>query len=250
MKLKTRAHATGFVLLLALTSAPSLASGSTVLGPWSMTTRLEEREIPAAMTLSRGDDGELLGQWASRGREMELTNITVEGGRISFDREIPGGTVLHFEGTLSEDTIEGVWNGPFGEAPCSGHRGADEAELETDPDAIPDQHDRPIVEEDGRRLLWANEDEEGGVEWFDMTDSAIDPVRFQFGIGKDTIDSVDRPQFVPFDDPRLTERGVTRETEVLGVKIDGISRAYPVALMSLHEVINDRFGETAFAVLW
>jgi hypothetical protein len=250
MKLKTKAHPIGILLLLALIPAPALASGDAVLGPWSMTTQLGEREIPATMTLSRGDDGELHGQWTSQGREMELTNITVEGDRIRFDREIPGGTVLHFEGTLSEEAIAGVWNGPFGEAPCSGERGAGETDIETDPDAIPDQHDRPIVEEDGRRLLWASEDEQGDVEWFDMTDSAIDPVRFQFGIGKDTIDSVDRPQFVPFDDPRLTERGVTRETEVLGVEIDGIARAYPVALMDMHEVVNDRFGETAFAVLW
>ena len=240
----------GIVLFLALTPTPTLASGDSVLGPWSMTTQLEEREISATMTLLRGDDGGLQGQWNSQGREMELTNITVEGDRIRFDREIPGGAVLHFEGTLSEETIEGAWSGPFGEAPCSGERGGAEAELEADPDAIPDQHDQPIVEEDGRRLLWANEDDEGNVDWFDMTDSTIDPVRFQFGIGKDTIDSVDRPQFVPIDDPRLPERGVTRETEVLGVEIDGIARAYPVVLMDLHEVVNDRFGDKAFAILW
>ena len=121
---------------------------------------------------------------------------------------------------------------------------------EIDPDVIPNQHDRPIVEENGRRLLWANEDDEGNVEWFDMTDSTLDPVRFQYGVGKDTIDSVDQPQFVAVDDPRLAERGVTRETEVLGVAIDGTARAYPVALMDMHEVVNDRFGERAYAVLW
>jgi hypothetical protein len=117
-------------------------------------------------------------------------------------------------------------------------------------DAIPNLHDRPIIEEDGRRLLWASEDDEGFVEWFDMTDSTIDPHRFQYGIGKDVIESVDRPEFVPFDDPRLAARGITRETEVLGVEIDGIARAYPVSVMSIHEVVNDRFGDKAYAVLW
>jgi len=119
-----------------------------------------------------------------------------------------------------------------------------------EPEAIPDLHDRPIVEKDGKRLLWAGEDAEGNVEWFDMTDSTIDPHRFQSGIGRDTIDSIDAPEFVTFDDPRLAASGVTRETPVLGVEIDGVAKAYPVFLMDAHEVVNDEFGGEPFAVFW
>ena len=43
---------------------------------------------------------------------------------------------------------------------------------------------------------------------------------------------------------------VPRETRVLGVEIDGIARAYPVSVMSRHEVVNDDFGGKAYAVLW
>lgn len=100
------------------------------------------------------------------------------------------------------------------------------------PEEVPDLHDRPIVEQDGRTLLWAGESDEGHVEWFDVTDSKIDPHRFQFGIGKDTISSIDSPEFVAIDDPRLAARGITPEIEVLGVEIDGIARAYPVSTMS------------------
>ena len=89
---------------------------------------------------------------------------------------------------------------------------------------IPNLHDRPIIEREGKRLLWAGEDDAGDAEWFDMTDSLIDP--------------------------RLRERRVTRETQVLGVEIDGIARAYPVEVMSMHEVVNDEFGDRAYAVLW
>jgi len=121
---------------------------------------------------------------------------------------------------------------------------ADEVEV------IPNLHEQPIVEEEGRRLLWAGEDGDGNVEWFDMTDSTVDPRRFQYGIGKDTIASIDEPVYVAFDDARLAERGVTGGTRVIGVEIDGIARAYPVDVMSMHEVVNDRFGEKAFAVLW
>ena len=73
--------------------------------------------------------------------------------------------------------------------------------------AIPDLHERPIVEEGGRTLLWANETEDGEIDWFDVTDATIDPHRFQFGIGRDTIDSIDEPEFVSADDPRGGDPG-------------------------------------------
>jgi hypothetical protein len=116
--------------------------------------------------------------------------------------------------------------------------------------AIPDLHDRPIVDEEGRTLLWATQDAGGNVEWFDMTGATIDPRRFQFGIGRDSIMSIDAPEFVPVDDPRVAERGISLDTPVLGVQIEGIARAYPVRLMDLHEVVNDEFAGKAYAVLW
>ena len=119
-----------------------------------------------------------------------------------------------------------------------------------DDDAIPNLHGRPIIEEQDSTYLWAGEDDDGDVEWFDMTDATVDPHRFQFGIGKDTIPSVDAPEFVESDDPLLAERGVTGETMVLGVVIEDIARAYPVDLMDMHEVVNDEFNEKAYAVLW
>ncbi|MCP3982128.1 MAG: DUF3179 domain-containing protein [bacterium] len=224
-------------------------AGEELLGTWSVTTLLGDQEMQATMTLERDDLGGLNGVWVSRGMQMDLRNIAVDGNRISFDREIPGGTLIHFEGELDGDAFEGTWRGPFGDARSIGLRG-DAPTSGTESDTIPDLHDRPIVEEDGRTKLWAAEDDEGNVEWFDMTGAEIDPYRFQFGIGKDTIPSIDRPEYVPPDDPRLASRGVTLETEVLGVEIDGIARAYPVAVMDMHEVVNDDFGGKAFAVLW
>jgi len=112
-------------------------------------------------------------------------------------------------------------------------------------EVVPNQHTRPIVERDGRRLLWADED-----EWFDVTGASIDPVRFQYGIGKDRIPSVESPQFVSATDPRLAAAGVGPDTPVLGVVVEGEARAYPVELMDLHEVVNDEFAGEPYAVLW
>ena len=173
------------------------------------------------------------------------------GIMCNFETPLKGEAMLHFTGELKDGTLNGQWSGPFGEMACSGFRvDADAAAGGETEDTVPNLHSRPIVDKDGKRLLWAKEDDEGNVDWFDMTDSTIDPNRFQFGIGKDTIPSVDAPVHVSADDPQLGERGVTLETPVLGVEIDGIARAYPVDLMSMHEVVNDRFGEKAFAVLW
>ena len=224
-----------------LSVAAEEPAGNPFLGSWSMATQFGDSEIAATMTLSLSDDG-VTGEWKSQGSVMEMHKIVIEGSTLEFEREMRPGTMLHFSGELEDGTLDGQWSGPFGEMACSGFR--------VEEDAVPNLHSRPIVDKDGKRLLWARDDEEGNTDWFDMTDSTIDPSRFQFGIGKDTIPSVDAPVHVPADDPRLGERGVTLETQVLGVEIDGISRAYPVNLMSMHEVVNDRFGEQAFAVLW
>lgn len=220
------------------------------LGSWSMATQFSGSEISATMTLSSSDDG-VTGEWKSQGSVMEMRKIVIEGNTLKFEREMRPGTMLHFIGELKDGTLSGQWSGPFGEMACSGSRvDAAAAAEENEEDEVANLHSRPIVERDGKRLLWAKEDDEGNIDWFDMTDSTIDPRRFQFGIGKDTIPSIDAPVHVSADDPQLAERGITLETPVLGVEIDGITRAYPVDLMSMHEVVNDRFGEKAFAVLW
>jgi len=117
--------------------------------------------------------------------------------------------------------------------------------------SVRNQHSRPMKTENGRTLLWAlGEEDADDVEWFDMTGSAIDPRNFQFGIGKDTIASIDEPLFTSVDDPLIVERGITLETPVLGVYIDGVARAYAVDVMSMHEVVNDEIAGKPYAVLW
>lgn len=106
-------------------------------------------------------------------------------------------------------------------------------------------HKRPIIERDGRTLLWANDE-----EWFDVTEASIDPRTFQYGIGKDSIPSIDTPEFVGFADPRVMQAGIDRETMVLGILLEGTARAYPVEQMDRHEVVNDTFGGKAYAILW
>ncbi len=105
-------------------------------------------------------------------------------------------------------------------------------------------HGKPIVERDGRRYLWARDDdnEETGAQWFDVTDSTIDPREFQYGIGKDSIPAIDRPAFVRLDDPRLTAHEIKPETQIIGYVHNGQAKAYPLDLLNRHELVNDFVG--------
>ena len=112
-------------------------------------------------------------------------------------------------------------------------------------------HSRPIIEREGRRLLWARGARDGReTEWFDVTESKIDPERFQYGIGKDTISSIDSPRFLDADDPRLRDAGIDDETRVIGFVHKGDARAYPLHILNRHELVNDTVGRKPVTVGW
>jgi len=122
---------------------------------------------------------------------------------------------------------------------------------------------RKIKREDGRTLLWA-----GGAstasphaQWYDFTDAEIPASELQFGIGKDRIRSIDDPVFVPPDDPRLLQvakssyrrdpRPKTNdEIMVIGYVSGDEARAYPVALLDHHELVNEKVGGKPVTVGW
>jgi len=71
-------------------------------------------------------------------------------------------------------------------------------------------HSRPIVERDGHRLLWARGDSEADeAEWFDVTDSRINPERFQYGIAsvsERSLRAASAKRAVPRGAPATTNR--------------------------------------------
>ncbi len=98
------------------------AAEEAVLGTWDMETEFQGEQMPATMTISM-EDGELAGVWVSQGMEMKMTNILVDGSKLSFQRTMgQGGMVMTFEGTVEGDTISGKWITGMGELPCSGSR--------------------------------------------------------------------------------------------------------------------------------
>ena len=70
-------------------------------------------------------------------------------------------------------------------------------------------------------MLWAGRNDDGETDWFDVTDALIDPRTFQFGIGKDSIPSIDEPKFAPLGDDRLAKAGIDEDTMVIGYSAEG-----------------------------
>ena len=66
-------------------------------------------------------------------------------------------------------------------------------------------------------------------------------------LGKDGIPSIDNPRFVG---PGEAEQQMQSFERVLGVAINGDHRAYPLNMVSRHEIVNDTVGGVPVAVTW
>ncbi len=106
--------------------------------------------------------------------------------------------------------------------------------------------------DDGRQLLWAGGPSNGeGAEWFDVTDSPLKPQGYQHGIGKDSIPAIDQPKFVAIRRRKeLLEYGINDDTPVIGYAHKGEAKAYPIAIMDHHELVNDFVGGKPVTVGW
>lgn len=74
---------------------------------------------------------------------------------------------------------------------------------------------------------------------FDLTDSLIPSNKiYAGGPPRDGIPSIDRPRFIAAGDDQLLQP----DSLVIGISIDGISKAYPVAILNWHELVNDQIN--------
>ena len=72
----------------------------------------------------------------------------------------------------------------------------------------------------------------------------FDPVKFQFGLGKDAIK--------PLDDTNFGKRTqeVTPDLRILGVNKNNISKAYSIPKLSRHEIANSSIGSVPIAAAY
>jgi Protein of unknown function (DUF3179) len=63
---------------------------------------------------------------------------------------------------------------------------------------------------------------------------------------KDAIPAIMSPSF----EEASKASWIRGDTAVVGVNIGSESRAYPVPILSRHEIVNDKFSGISFAVTW
>ena len=71
---------------------------------------------------------------------------------------------------------------------------------------------------------------------------------FQFGLGPFAIKPIVDPQMLSPDDPGYPSDGLRER--VIGVRLNGDTRAYRLDHLSRHEVVNEQFGEAHVAVAY
>jgi len=76
---------------------------------------------------------------------------------------------------------------------------------------------------------------------------AIDGAPVHVAIPPDAIRAIDQPTFLRGE---AAARQMARDEPVLGVRLAGAARAYPLGYLSSHEIVNDRFGDLPVAVTW
>lgn len=115
-----------------------------------------------------------------------------------------------------------------------------------------------------KTFVWAGGDRDpksSDAQWYDFTGSPIPAGELQFGIGKDRIRAIDDPLYVYPDDKRLSAIPTSRyrpkekhatndDLMVTGFVENGIARAYPIALLDHHELVNDDFNGIPITVGW
>ncbi len=74
------------------------------------------------------------------------------------------------------------------------------------------------------------------------------PNYFRYGLGIGAIQPINHPKFLRPGDPNYP--GPLETFEVIGLSINGVDRAYPIYVLTGHEVANDFVGNQYVAVAY
>ncbi|MBN4073952.1 DUF3179 domain-containing protein [bacterium AH-315-E10] len=99
-----------------------------------------------------------------------------------------------------------------------------------------------FFEKDGHRYLFGGQQEH---EHFKIDNLILDDTQFHYGLGRENFPAVVNPRFEPAD---LASSWLNDNEAIIGISVNGESKAYPIRLLQQHEVVNDTVGgESIFA---
>jgi hypothetical protein len=86
-----------------------------------------------------------------------------------------------------------------------------------------------------------------GLSGFDFTKHSVPPDEIQSGgPPKDGIPAILDPQFISAHEATF----LADDDELIGVVESGVAKAYPLRILTWHEVVNDRLGDKPVAVTY
>jgi len=81
-----------------------------------------------------------------------------------------------------------------------------------------------------------------------MANYGFDTKNFQYGLGPYAITPINNPEMLSPGEPGYPADNSGEA--IIGLNIDGDARAYPIRILSRHEVVNDRVGGKDVAVVY
>jgi hypothetical protein len=104
-------------LLLMGSVAPALAAD--IVGDWNMTMEFNGNQSLATLSITQNPDGSYSGMWGG----SKLSNIKLEGQKLTFDRTIRFGDnefTMSYAGTVQDGKLTGAWSSDRGEFETNG----------------------------------------------------------------------------------------------------------------------------------
>lgn len=87
----------------------------------------------------------------------------------------------------------------------------------------------------------------GDESAFDLSELTIPRAQIRSGgVAKDGIPAITEPRTVSADQATFLEP----QDRIVGVELEGQARAYPISILTQHEIINDQLGDTPIAVTY
>ncbi len=118
---KTSSNSIVLICLLLLVQTSLVWAADEVTGDWEITMEFNGRKSFAALSITRNQDGTLVGKW---GRD-ELSNVKFQDGKLTFvrtagpqDREF----TMDYEGTLKDGKLMLTMSNDWGDFPAVGTR--------------------------------------------------------------------------------------------------------------------------------
>lgn len=89
-----------------------------ITGQWQMSITVPAREIIEKLTITENADGTLAGKWEAQRGENTISNVKLEGGKLTFTRTSKFGNrevTMLFTGTVEGDNMKGVFSSERGD---------------------------------------------------------------------------------------------------------------------------------------